>query len=95
MAGITVTSRPKQPYVAVACPYTDCRASIEYLPPSSADLAALPATETSFKVTCCTCKKNFEPPGAPKLVREAKKNGGKDVARKRRIGTDENPLDMS
>ncbi|EPQ29926.1 uncharacterized protein PFL1_02598 [Pseudozyma flocculosa PF-1] len=97
MSGITVQSRPKQPYVAVPCPYTDCRSSIEYLPPSPSELAALPPSETSFKVTCCKCNKNFEPPGAPKLVREARKSGGKEggQVRKRRIGTDDNPLDMA
>ncbi|PWN50839.1 DnaJ-domain-containing protein [Violaceomyces palustris] len=99
-SGITVPSRPKQTYLAVPCPYTDCRETIEYLPPPPTALAALPAHETSFKVTCCKCNKNFEPPGAPKLVREAKKNGGKEqskvaMAKKRRIGTDENPLDMT
>ncbi|CDU23055.1 related to DnaJ-like protein [Sporisorium scitamineum] len=95
MSSINLSSRPKQPYVSVSCPYTTCRASIEYLPPSNADLAALPSHETSFTVTCCSCNKQFEPPGATKLVREARKSGGKDVARKRRIGTDENPLDMT
>lgn len=95
MTTLNVSSRPKQPFVSVSCPYTTCRASIEYLPPSASDLAALPSQETSFTVTCCSCTKQFEPPGATKLVREARKSGGKDVARKRRIGTDENPLDMT
>ncbi|SJX66026.1 related to DnaJ-like protein [Sporisorium reilianum f. sp. reilianum] len=95
MSSINLPSRPKQPYVSVSCPYTTCRASIEYLPPSNADLAALPSHETSFTVTCCSCTKQFEPPGATKMVREARKSGGKDVARKRRIGTDDNPLDMT
>lgn len=95
MSSINLTSRPKQPYVAVSCPYPTCRASIEYLPPSASDLTALPSHETSFTVTCCSCSKQFEPPGATKMVREARKSGGKDVARKRRIGTDENPLDMT
>ncbi|TKY87762.1 hypothetical protein EX895_003343 [Sporisorium graminicola] len=95
MSSINLSSRPKQPYVSVSCPYTTCRASIEYLPPANADLAALPSHETSFTVTCCSCNKQFEPPGATKMVREARKSGGKDVARKRRIGTDDNPLDMT
>ncbi|SPO32195.1 related to DnaJ-like protein [Ustilago trichophora] len=95
MSSINLTSRPKQPYVSVSCPYTTCRASIEYLAPSPADLSALPSHESSFTVTCCSCNKQFEPPGATKMVREARKSGGKDVARKRRIGTDENPLDMT
>ncbi|EST05800.1 DNAJ-containing protein, X-domain protein [Kalmanozyma brasiliensis GHG001] len=96
MASLNVTSRPKQAFIAVSCPYTTCRASIEYLPPSASDLAALPSHETSFTVTCCSCNKQFEPPNATKMVREARKSGGKDVAaRKRRIGTDENPLDMA
>ena len=96
MSSINLTSRPKQPYVSVSCPYTACRASIEYLPPSASDLASLPTHETSFTVTCCNCSKPFEPPGATKMVREARKSGGKDLAaRKRRIGTDENPLDMT
>ncbi|SPO25144.1 related to DnaJ-like protein [Ustilago trichophora] len=95
MSSINLTSRPKQPYVSVSCPYTTCRASIEYLPPSPAHLSALPSHETSFTVTCCNCNKQFEPPGATKMVREARKSGGKEVARKRRIGTDENPLDMT
>lgn len=95
--GIVLTSRKREPYVSLSCPYPTCRASIEYLPPSGAQLAALPSSETSFKVTCCTCGKNFEPPGAPRMVREAKGNGGKAIegARKRRIGTDERPLDMT
>lgn len=95
MSSMNLSSRPKQPYVSVSCPYTTCRASIEYLPPSNADLATLPSHETSFTVTCCSCSKQFEPAGATKMVREARKSGGKDVARKRRIGTDENPLDMT
>ncbi|PWZ01608.1 DnaJ-domain-containing protein [Testicularia cyperi] len=95
MASLNVSSRPRQPYVSVLCPYPTCRASIEYLPPSNTQLAALPSHDTSFTVTCCTCSKQFEPPGASKMVREAKKSGGKEVARKRRIGTDENPLDMT
>ncbi|SNX83582.1 related to DnaJ-like protein [Melanopsichium pennsylvanicum] len=95
MSSINLTSRPKQPYLSVSCPYTTCRASIEYLPPCPSDLSSLPSHETSFTVTCCSCNKQFEPPGATKLVREARKSGGKDVARKRRIGTDENPLDMT
>lgn len=98
MTSINVASRPKQAYVSVTCPYPTCGSAIEYLPPSAAQLSALPSHETSFTVTCCTCKKKFEPPGASKTVREAKKSGGKDVAagsRKRRIGTDENPLDMT
>ncbi|KAI3483307.1 hypothetical protein L1887_53798 [Cichorium endivia] len=81
MASINVTSRPKQPYVSVSCPYTTCRSSIEYLPPSAAELAALPSHETSFTVTCCTCSKQFEPPGATKLVRDARKSGGKGPRR--------------
>ncbi|SOV09022.1 related to DnaJ-like protein [Ustilago sp. UG-2017a] len=95
MSSIIVSSRPKEPYQSVSCPDKTCRASIEYLAPPCSDLAALPSHETSFTVTCCSCNKQFEPPGATKMVREARKSGGKDVTRKRRIGTDEKPLDMN
>ena len=80
------------------CPHTNCKADIEYLQPATASLAALPTSETSFMVTCCTCKQRFEPPGAPRMVREARQGGGgKDKPKqyKRKMGTDERPLDMT
>ncbi|CAD6884306.1 unnamed protein product [Tilletia controversa] len=107
---LLLPTRPKEPYTPLACPYTTCRASIEYLPPTRDTLSALPANETTFKVTCCACKQRFEPPGATRIVREARAaggngsggggqanggNGGEAQRRKRRIGTDENPLDMT
>ncbi|KAL9932151.1 hypothetical protein V8E36_008923 [Tilletia maclaganii] len=112
-ATLILPSRPKEPYVSLSCPYTTCRASIEYLPPTRDALASLPASETTFKITCCACQQRFEPPGATRTVREARAGGGGAGAsgtgasggsgaggagaerRKRRIGTDENPLDMT
>lgn len=85
--------------MSVTCPYPACRAAIEYLPPNASALSSLPVSETSFRVTCCTCKQRFEPPGAPRMVREARQANGKDrpakPTNKRRIGTDERPLDMT
>ncbi|KAK0533747.1 DnaJ-like protein [Tilletia horrida] len=106
-ATLVLPSRPKEAYVSIACPYPSCRASIEYLPPTRDTLVALPASETTFKITCCACSQRFEPPGATRIVREARAGGGGAGAgaggaaggsgerRKRRIGTDENPLDMT
>lgn len=97
-ARLVVPSRRKERYVAVTCPYTDCRAQIEYQRPSTEAVAELPSTVTTFSVTCVECKRNFDPPGAPRLLREIRaesKNGKKEVANKRRIGTDERPLDMT
>lgn len=97
-ARLVVKSRRKEAYIAVACPYTDCRAQIEYKRPKAEDVAALPSSVTSFSVTCVECKRNFDPPGAPRLLREIRseaKGGKKEVANKRRIGTDERPLDMT
>ncbi|KAK0544969.1 DnaJ-like protein [Tilletia horrida] len=104
-ATLILNSRRKEAYVAIPCPYTNCRASIEYLPPSRDTLAALPASETTFKITCCVCQQRFEPPGATRQVREARAAGpasgagasgnGDAQRRKRRIGTDENPLDLT
>ncbi|KDN48460.1 DnaJ-domain-containing protein [Tilletiaria anomala UBC 951] len=101
----TVASRIKEPYSSTPCPYTDCRVTIEYLPPSPETLRAnVQPHQTSFSVTCCKCRRNFEPPGAPRLVREARSGatsaGGQngtvgEPVRKRRIGTDERPLDMT
>ncbi|MCO5566012.1 hypothetical protein L7F22_019687 [Adiantum nelumboides] len=95
--GLVIDSRPKESYTQVTCPYPNCKGIIEFLQPSTTTLAGLPITETSFRVTCCKCKQRFEPPGAPRLIREARQNGGKEKAKvnKRRIGTDERPLDMT
>ncbi|PWN34065.1 DnaJ-domain-containing protein [Meira miltonrushii] len=95
--GLVIDSRPKESYTQVTCPYPNCKAIIEYAQPSTTTLAGLPITETSFRVTCCKCKQRFEPPGAPRLIREARQNGGKEKPKvnKRRIGTDDRPLDMT
>lgn len=102
MSSLTLPSRPKENYTSVTCPYVDCKASIEYLPPTSSSVSSLPSTVNSFSVTCCKCKKNFDPPGSGRLLREARASAGGDangadkkVSKKRRIGTDENPLDMT
>ncbi|KAE8241071.1 hypothetical protein A4X13_0g7576 [Tilletia indica] len=106
---LILPSRPKETWTSLSCPYTTCRASIEYLPPTRETLQALPPSETTFKITCCACKQRFEPPGATRFVREARAaansgagqgsaggGGGREGGRgKRRIGTDENPLDMT
>lgn len=96
MSSLLLPSRPQEPYVTLTCPYPKCGAAIEYLPPSSATLAALPSSESTYQVTCCACTQRFEPPGAGKSVKEAKAGSGKgkEAARRRRIGTDEKPLDM-
>lgn len=98
-SSLLLPTRVREPaYVAITCPYPLCRASLEYLPPAPAQLAALPAGETTFKATCATCSQRFEPPGAVRMLREARAAGGgagagKQVKNKRRIGTDERPLD--
>ncbi len=101
----TIQSRLKEPYLSAPCPYTDCRQSLEYLPPTPEALREkVPAHQNSFSVTCAKCRRNFEPPGAPGKVREAragKKSAGGGAGgagasgNKRRIGTDERPLDTS
>ena len=96
-----VPSRLKEPYVTATCPYVDCRQQLEYLPPSPETLREKVAAHlNSFSVSCSKCKRNFDPPGAPRLVREArsgKTSGatGAGGAAKRRIGTDEKPLDTT
>lgn len=92
-ARLVLPSRRKEPYISVTCPYTDCRAAIEFLPPTAEDVQSLPASATSFSVACVQCKRNFAPPSASKLLREARNKGKRDV--RRRIGTDEHPLDMT
>ncbi|PWN38888.1 DnaJ-domain-containing protein [Ceraceosorus guamensis] len=105
-SALVLPTRPKEPYTNITCPYPQCGSAIEYLPPQPSALRELPATETTFKVICCKCKGRFEPPGAARIVRETRagKDGGgggagasgsgqKDAARRRRIGTDEKPLD--
>lgn len=96
-ARLVVSSRRKERYIAVACPYTDCRAQIEYQRPTVEAVAGLPSSVTTFSVTCVACQRNFDPPGAPKLLREvrAESKSGKEVTSKRRLGTDERPLDMT
>lgn len=91
---LVLPSRLKEPYVSVLCPYTDCRTSVEYLPPTPEAVAALPAGATSFSVQCAKCRRNFDPPGAPKLLRELRARSEGRVS-KRRIGTDEHPIDMT
>ena len=91
---IVLPSRLKEPYVSVSCPYTDCRTSVEYLPPTPEAVAALPAGATSFSVQCAKCRRNFDPPGAPKMLRELRARSEGRVS-KRRIGTDEHPIDMT
>ena len=91
---LVLPSRLKEPYLAVACSYTDCRTTVEYLPPTPEAVAALPSGTLSFSVQCAKCDRNFDPPGAPKLLREVRaKSEGRSS--KRRIGTDENPIDMT
>ncbi|PKI82970.1 hypothetical protein MVES_002810 [Malassezia vespertilionis] len=73
--------------------------TIEYLPPGPETAAALPESVSTFSVACVECHRKFDPPGAPKTLREARKKangyGGRGATHKRRIGTDERPLDMS
>lgn len=97
-ARLLVPSRRKENYVAVTCPYTDCKASIEYLAPTPEAVAAVPISTTTFSVTCTSCGRNFDPPGAPDILRKIRgsaKDGKREGTGKRRIGTDERPLDMS
>ncbi|WFD36815.1 hypothetical protein MCUN1_003705 [Malassezia cuniculi] len=92
---LVLPSRLKEPYVAVPCPYTDCRTTVEYLTPSIDAVAALPPSTTTFSVQCAKCKRNFDPPGAPKLLRELRSKSEGRSSSKRRIGTDEHPIDMT
>ncbi|WFD25125.1 hypothetical protein MNAN1_000088 [Malassezia nana] len=95
---LIVPSRKKEPYLSASCPYVDCRTSIEYQLPTLEAVQKVPSTVTTFSVTCVACGRNFDPPGAPKLLREVRAQGTHekgDVENKRRIGTDEHPLDMS
>ena len=96
---LVVPSRRKERYLSATCPYVDCRVAIEYQPPTTEAVGALPSTVTTFSVTCVACNRNFDPPGASKMLREVRAQihtGGKvSSSAKRRIGTDENPLDMT
>lgn len=95
---LIVPSRKKEPYISASCPYVDCRTSIEYQLPTFETVQKVPTNVTTFSVTCVACGRNFDPPGAPKLLREVRAKGTHekgDVATKRRIGTDEHPIDMS
>ena len=98
-AKLVLPSRKKEPYVAVSCPYVDCRGSIEYLAPTKESVSSLPAHVTTFSVTCAACHRNFDPPASSKTLREirAQLQHGERGSQKirRRIGTDENPLDMT
>ena len=71
-----VSSRIRKPHQAINCPY--CKADLEFLKPT------LPANETSYKITCCSCNRPFDGP-APPTPRGLK----------RRIGTDANPIDLT
>lgn len=77
----------------------DCRVSIEFQPPTLEAVKKVPASVTTFSVTCEACHRNFDPPGAPKLLREVRSQGTRDSkgeqGPKRLIGTDEHPIDMS
>lgn len=97
-ARLLVPSRKKERYLSATCPYTDCRASVEYQPPTLEAVAKVPTSVTTFAVTCASCERNFDPPGASKTLREVRAQGrgdGQREAAKRRIGTDERPLDMT
>ena len=98
-AKLVLPSRKKEPYVTVSCPYVDCRVSIEYLAPTKESVSTLPAHVTTFSVTCAACHRNFDPPASSKTLREirAQLQHGERGSQKirRRIGTDENPLDMT
>ncbi|KAL4401417.1 DnaJ-like protein [Malassezia pachydermatis] len=99
-ARLIVPSRRKERYLSATCPYTDCKASVEYKPPTVEQVQAVPSNVTTFSVTCIACQRNFDPPGASKTLREvrAQINGGdgkKENHSRRRIGTDEKPLDMT
>lgn len=96
--GLVLPSRPKQPYLSVACPYPQCGTQLEYLPPTASQVSNLPSTDKTFKVTCFSCKGRFEPPNSARLLREARGSTAADEKRaaapKRRIGTDQRPLDL-
>ncbi|CCU97966.1 unnamed protein product [Malassezia sympodialis ATCC 42132] len=96
---LLVPSRKKERYISASCPYVDCRASIEFQPPTLEAVKKVPASVTTFSVTCVVCGRNFDPPGAPKLLREVRSQGAHDAkgeqGAKRLIGTDEHPIDMS
>ncbi|EGG08542.1 uncharacterized protein MELLADRAFT_61850 [Melampsora larici-populina 98AG31] len=85
MSQTIITSRLREPYVAVTCAH--CKATLEYLPPPK---------PTSYLIQCSQCSKTFSPPGSsnptststpPKPNPTTKKSGS------RRIGTDERPLE--
>ncbi|WFD29788.1 hypothetical protein MSPP1_000801 [Malassezia sp. CBS 17886] len=71
------------------------------MPPSVEAVALLAPGVTSFSVSCVQCGRKFDPPGAPKTLREIRSGimagdkGEKKRDIKRRIGTDEHPLDMT
>lgn len=93
---LRVPSRRKERYIAVTCPYVDCKVLVEYQPPSVEAVKSVPASVTTFSVTCCACHRNFDPPAAPKTLREVRAQiKGSGETSKRRIGTDEHPLDMT
>ncbi|GAA5890852.1 hypothetical protein JCM6882_008835 [Rhodosporidiobolus microsporus] len=78
----TVKTRLRGTYIPATCPY--CKTQVEYLPPT--DQASSP----SFNLECAQCSETW--------IGKAQENGaagarGKKVAGKRRIGTDDKPLE--
>lgn len=91
---ITVTSRLKEPYVQASCVH--CRASVEYLPPTSSP------SDEPFNVRCVACKDTWiiRPPKAKASGKrrigtgefELEERGRRELTRV--DDADERPLDM-
>ncbi|GAA6010371.1 hypothetical protein JCM10207_005197 [Rhodosporidiobolus poonsookiae] len=80
-------TRPRGTYVPSQCPY--CRLDVEYLPPSPSPASSSTDPDASaFQLECAGCKQTW-------IVRPKEQNkAGKGAQKgKRRIGTDDKPLE--
>ncbi|SCV68383.1 BQ2448_504 [Microbotryum intermedium] len=89
----TVQSRLKEAYITVTCPH--CRTQVEYLNPTPTESTL----KDGFHLACAKCSQTWiiKPGGAGASSSSSSSSAnksGKEKA-KRRIGTDERPLDMT
>lgn len=89
MSQTIITSRLREPYIAVACAH--CKAALEYLPPQTSIQKA-----SDYLIKCSQCSKTFSPPGSSNSNTNSNKPNTNTSTKKssgRRIGSDERPLE--
>ncbi|SGY35312.1 BQ5605_C002g01751 [Microbotryum silenes-dioicae] len=86
----TVQSRLKEAYITVTCPH--CRTQVEYLNPTPTESTL----KDGFNLACAKCNQTWiiKPGASSSSSSSSAHKSGKEKA-KRRIGTDERPLDMT